>query len=118
MRDSVETPSGLVLRRWTGGDAASVLAAFADPLMRGQSVTPVDALPAAEQWIAQRAARWSDAFAFAVVNGKDTVLGQVSARAAGFAVEGLERQKLIHDGVRHDVETPARLATDPEPAPG
>lgn len=181
MRDRVETPSGLVLRRWTGGDAASVLAAFADPLMRGQSVTPVDVLPAAEQWIAQRAARWSDgsAFAFAVVDGKDTVLGQVSvgpidlrhangwvsywttpaargrgtasracralarwafaeldlfrlelghrvdnpasctvARAAGFAVEGLERQKLIYDGVRHDVETHARLATDPEPAPG
>ncbi|MEU6465728.1 GNAT family N-acetyltransferase [Streptomyces sp. NPDC046976] len=38
------------------------------------------------------------------------------ARAAGFAVEGLQRQKLEYDGVRHDVETHARLATDPEPA--
>ncbi|MFJ6483706.1 MULTISPECIES: GNAT family N-acetyltransferase [unclassified Streptomyces] len=37
------------------------------------------------------------------------------ARAAGFAVEGRERQKLAYDGVRYDVELHARLATDPEP---
>ncbi|RPK75362.1 putative ribosomal N-acetyltransferase YdaF [Streptomyces sp. ADI95-17] len=38
------------------------------------------------------------------------------ARAAGFAVEGLQRQKLAYDGVRYDVELHARPATDPEPA--
>ncbi|MGZ9929401.1 GNAT family N-acetyltransferase [Streptomyces sp. NC-S4] len=37
------------------------------------------------------------------------------ARAAGFAVEGRQRQKLEYDGVRFDVELHARLATDPEP---
>ncbi|MFB7598216.1 GNAT family N-acetyltransferase [Streptomyces sp. NPDC056160] len=38
------------------------------------------------------------------------------ALAAGFATEALQRQKLAWDGVRHDVETHARLATDPQPA--
>lgn len=38
------------------------------------------------------------------------------ALAAGFAAEGLQRQKLAYDGVRYDVETHARLATDPYPA--
>ncbi len=37
------------------------------------------------------------------------------ARAAGFAVEGLQRQKLEYDGVRFDVEMHARLATDADP---
>ena len=37
------------------------------------------------------------------------------ARAAGYAVEGLQRQKLAYDGVRYDVELHARLATDPPP---
>ncbi|MGW2226389.1 GNAT family N-acetyltransferase [Streptomyces formicae] len=37
------------------------------------------------------------------------------ARAAGFAVEGLQRQKLAYDGVRYDVELHARLASDPVP---
>lgn len=37
------------------------------------------------------------------------------ARAAGFAPEGLQRQKLAYDGVRYDVELHARLATDPRP---
>ncbi|MEU1019456.1 GNAT family protein [Streptomyces sp. NPDC005898] len=36
------------------------------------------------------------------------------AMAAGFTVEGLQRRKLSYDGVRHDVELHARLATDPE----
>ncbi|MFE3453681.1 GNAT family N-acetyltransferase [Nonomuraea sp. NPDC059194] len=31
---------------------------------------------------------------------------------AGFRVEGVERGKLVYDGVRHDVERHARLATD------
>ena len=38
------------------------------------------------------------------------------ATAAGFVVEGRERQKLLYDGVRYDTETHARLATDPDPA--
>ncbi|MFF9479467.1 GNAT family N-acetyltransferase [Streptomyces sp. NPDC014733] len=38
------------------------------------------------------------------------------ARAAGFTVEGRQRQKLEYDGVRFDVELHARLATDAEPA--
>jgi RimJ/RimL family protein N-acetyltransferase len=37
------------------------------------------------------------------------------ARAAGFTVEGQQRQKLEYDGVRFDVELHARLATDREP---
>ncbi|TQL70000.1 RimJ/RimL family protein N-acetyltransferase [Nocardioides albertanoniae] len=37
------------------------------------------------------------------------------ATAAGFVVEGQERQKLLYDGVRYDTETHARLATDPDP---
>ncbi|MER6319227.1 GNAT family protein [Streptomyces sp. NPDC001581] len=176
MRDHVKTSSGLVLRRWAPGDAAAVSAAFADPLMRGQSSEPVDSVRAAESWIADRGGHWAEgsAFAFAVVEGDGTVLGNVSvgavnrrhgtgwvsywttaaargrgvasaacrslsqwafdeaelfrlelghrvnnpascrvARAAGFTVEGLQRQKLAYDGVRHDVELHARLATDP-----
>jgi RimJ/RimL family protein N-acetyltransferase len=38
------------------------------------------------------------------------------ALSAGFAVEGVERGKLLRDGRRFDVETHARLQTDPEPA--
>ncbi|MEU6821789.1 GNAT family N-acetyltransferase [Streptomyces atriruber] len=34
------------------------------------------------------------------------------ALAAGFAVEGLQRQKLAYDGVRYDVDLHARLASD------
>ncbi|MEV6166381.1 GNAT family N-acetyltransferase [Streptomyces sp. NPDC052052] len=37
------------------------------------------------------------------------------ALAAGFTAEGLQRGKLVYEGVRHDVETHARLATDPSP---
>ncbi|OLZ58530.1 GNAT family N-acetyltransferase [Streptomyces amritsarensis] len=39
------------------------------------------------------------------------------ARAAGFAVEGVQRRKLEYDGVRYDVELHARLATDAAPPP-
>lgn len=39
---------------------------------------------------------------------------QVATRA-GFAAEGLERQKVRFDGERFDVETHARLVTDPTP---
>ncbi|MGI5268580.1 GNAT family N-acetyltransferase [Nonomuraea sp. CA-218870] len=34
---------------------------------------------------------------------------------AGFRREGIERDRLHHDGGRHDVERHARLATDPPP---
>ncbi|GGM82292.1 hypothetical protein GCM10011609_17830 [Lentzea pudingi] len=34
------------------------------------------------------------------------------ATGAGFAVEGVERARLLYDGVRYDTETHARLATD------
>jgi len=39
------------------------------------------------------------------------------ATRAGFTVEGLQRQKLMYDGVRYDVELHARLASDPAPVP-
>ncbi|MEV4569146.1 GNAT family protein [Nonomuraea sp. NPDC049419] len=35
------------------------------------------------------------------------------ATKAGFLPEGVERGKLVHEGVRYDVERHARLATDP-----
>lgn len=38
------------------------------------------------------------------------------ATAAGFLAEGIEREKLRYGDVRYDVETHARLATDPAPA--
>ncbi len=37
------------------------------------------------------------------------------AVAAGFSSEGIEREKLRYDDARYDVETHARLATDPTP---
>lgn len=37
------------------------------------------------------------------------------AHAAGYLVEGIERQKLRYGDERYDVETHARLATDPQP---
>ncbi|OUE31259.1 hypothetical protein BFL35_05940 [Clavibacter michiganensis] len=38
------------------------------------------------------------------------------ATRAGFAAEGIERAKLRYGDERFDVETHARLATDPPPA--
>lgn len=159
-------------------DAASVAAAFADPLMREQTGRPIGSPQDGARWIAERTAEWEagSGFAFCVVHGADGVLGHVSvgsvdrrhsvgwvsywttasargrgvaslacralaqwafhevglfrlelghrvnnpgscrvAHAAGFAVEGRQRQKLAYDGIRHDVELHARLATDPEP---
>lgn len=40
------------------------------------------------------------------------------ATAAGFQAEGIEREKLRYDSHRYDVETHARLATDPAPTAG
>ncbi|MCG0063217.1 GNAT family N-acetyltransferase [Streptomyces tricolor] len=180
MRDRVDASAGLVLRRWKAEDAWAVMTAFADPLMRGQSVEPVDSAQAAARWITARGEQWAadSAYSFAVVDDGGLVLGQVCvgpvdrrhatgwvsywttatargrgvasracravarwafdeaelfrlelghrvnnpascavARAAGFAVEGQQRQKLEYDGVRFDVELHARLAIDTEPFP-
>jgi RimJ/RimL family protein N-acetyltransferase len=38
------------------------------------------------------------------------------ASAAGFLAEGIERQKLRYGAERFDVQTHARLASDPYPA--
>ncbi|GAA4422998.1 hypothetical protein GCM10023169_18080 [Georgenia halophila] len=38
------------------------------------------------------------------------------ATAAGFQAEGIEREKLRYGSARYDVETHARLVTDPAPA--
>ncbi|MGW1764334.1 GNAT family N-acetyltransferase [Streptomyces sp. NPDC002073] len=89
MRDHVKTPSGLLLRRWEGQDAPSVMKAFADPLMRGQSAEAIDSLEAAERWISDWTERWESgtAFAFAVVDGggdgrgDGAVLGNVAVSA-------------------------------------
>lgn len=179
MRDRVDASGGLVLRRWKAEDVSAVMAAFADPLMRGQSSEPVDSVQAAERWIAARSDQWGAglAYSFAVVDGDGLVVGQVRvgpvdrrhstgwvsywtttsargrgvasracravarwafdeaelfrlelghrvnnpascavARAAGFAVEGRQRQKLEYDGVRYDVELHARLVTDQIPS--
>ncbi|MET7362361.1 GNAT family protein [Streptomyces sp. NPDC005562] len=71
MRDRVDTPSGLVLRPWQIEDARTVMTAFADPLMRGQSVEPVDTVQDAQRWIAARGEQWAadSAYSFAVVDG-------------------------------------------------
>ncbi|MGW1411721.1 GNAT family N-acetyltransferase [Streptomyces sp. NPDC002403] len=79
MRDRVDASSGLVLRGWRAEDAWAVMAAFADPLMRGQASEPVNSVQAAERWIAARDDQWTadSAYSFAVVDGDDLVLGQV-----------------------------------------
>ncbi|MEU5152348.1 GNAT family protein [Streptomyces yangpuensis] len=180
MRDRLEVSSGLRLRRWSSADAGAVLAAFADPVMSWQAAEPVVTWAAARRWLVARAEQWDAGagFAFAVVDGAGTVLGNVAvgsvdrrhrtgwvsywtvaaargrgvasggcaavaawafedaglfrlelghrvnnpascavARAAGFVVEGIQRGRLEYDGVRHDVELHARLATDADPAP-
>ncbi|WP_406087569.1 GNAT family N-acetyltransferase [Streptomyces virginiae] len=83
MRERVEVSSGLVLRRWAPRDAAAVTTAFADPLMRGQTSLPIGSPEDARRWIAERADEWEagSAFSFSVVDGDDTVLGQVSVGA-------------------------------------
>ncbi|MFF7897412.1 GNAT family N-acetyltransferase [Streptomyces sp. NPDC007920] len=79
----MEASTGLWLRRWSAGDVRAVLTAFADPLMRGQASEPVTSADAAERWLAGQSERWRDgsAFAFAVVDRRDTVLGNVAVGA-------------------------------------
>ncbi|MBL3668942.1 GNAT family N-acetyltransferase [Streptomyces sp. M2CJ-2] len=130
MRERVDASSGLVLRRWRAEDARAVMTAFADPLMRGQADEPVDSLQAAERWTTARGrgtasracravARWAfddtELFRLELGHRVNDPASCTGARAAGFAVEDRQRQKLEYDGVRYDVELHARLATDTEP---
>ncbi|MCN9242940.1 GNAT family N-acetyltransferase [Streptomyces sp. RY43-2] len=82
MRDHLEASAGLWLRRWSAADAPSVLAAFAEPLMERQAREPVVSLEAAERWLAGQAEQWGSgtAFAFAVVDAADSVVGNVAVR--------------------------------------
>ncbi|WP_405576450.1 GNAT family N-acetyltransferase [Streptomyces sp. NBC_01092] len=79
MRDRVDASSGLVLRGWKAEDARALMTAFADPLMRGQSIEPVDSVQAAERWLTARGEQWAadSSYSFAVVDGRGLVLGQV-----------------------------------------
>ncbi|MCP9211221.1 GNAT family N-acetyltransferase [Streptomyces sp. NEAU-Y11] len=83
VREHVEASRGLWLRRWSAEDVHAVLTAFADPLMRGQATEPVTSVEAAVRWVAGQNQRWcaGSAFAFAVVDGQDTVLGNVAVGA-------------------------------------
>ncbi|MFE7134742.1 GNAT family N-acetyltransferase [Streptomyces sp. NPDC057638] len=83
MRDHVEVSEALGLRTWSARDAEAVLTAFADPLMRGQASEPVVSRDAAERWLAERRERWEagSSFAFAVVDERDTALGNVAVGA-------------------------------------
>lgn len=163
-----------LLRPWSLDDAPIMLAAAGEPMMDRQFTSPVDSLPAAQEWIALLAARRSEdtAYSFAVLHegvpvgnvavssvDRRHLTGWISywmreeargkglatracqavsefafselglfrlelahrmdnpascrvALGAGFSVEGVERARLLYDGVRYDTETHARLATD------
>jgi len=64
-------------------------------------------------------ARWAhhdlDIFRLELGHRVDNVASCAVARAVGFGAEGLERAKLQYGETRYDVETHARLATDPLP---
>ncbi|MEV7394495.1 GNAT family protein [Streptomyces sp. NPDC091215] len=83
MRDHLAVSPGLWLRRWSAIDARSVLTAFADPAMTWQARESIESLDAAERWVAVQSDQWASgaAFAFAVVDGEDTVLGNVTVSA-------------------------------------
>ncbi|MEU6594570.1 GNAT family N-acetyltransferase [Streptomyces sp. NPDC046881] len=83
MRDHLEASSGLWLRRWSADDARSVRTAFTDPTMRWQANEPITSPDAADRWLAARADQWAagTAFAFAVVDDADAVLGNVAVGA-------------------------------------
>lgn len=71
------------LRAWRESDAAAVLAAFSVPEMGRQSDQPVDSRESASRWIARREEeqRAGTAYSFAVVDGDDTPLGNVTVGA-------------------------------------
>ncbi|MEV6123456.1 GNAT family N-acetyltransferase [Streptomyces sp. SID8352] len=83
MRECHEASAGLSLRRWSPGDARAVRAAFADPELDRQTKEPVTSPLGARRWLAAREEQWAagTAFAFAVVDGADTVLGNVAVGA-------------------------------------
>lgn len=70
--------------------------------------------------LATRACRAVSEFAFAelglfrleIAHRLDNPASCRVATGAGYAVEGVERARLLYDGVRYDTETHARLATD------
>jgi RimJ/RimL family protein N-acetyltransferase len=86
MLDHLDAGDGLWLRPWAERDAAAVLTAFADPLMRGQAAEPVDSPEAAQRWVDQQIQRRQagNAFGFAVVHGAagaEEVLGNAAVSA-------------------------------------
>ncbi|WP_406865065.1 GNAT family N-acetyltransferase [Streptomyces sp. HUAS MG47] len=83
MRDHCEVSGGLSLRRWSSEDVRAVLTAFEDPMMSRQAAEPIDSPGAAERWLTDRTDQWTSgtAYAFAVVDAADTVLGQVAVGA-------------------------------------
>jgi RimJ/RimL family protein N-acetyltransferase len=83
MSDRIETSSGLSLRPWSAEDVAAVVTAFAEPIMQWQTESPVDSTDAAERWLAKRAELRESGyeFAFAVVDGDGTVLGNMAVDA-------------------------------------
>ncbi|MEU2714225.1 GNAT family protein [Streptomyces sp. NPDC007205] len=131
MREYAEIPG-----RWTNGSAYSFAVVNADGVVSGNvavgAVNRVHGTGWVSYWttsagrgrgVATRAcaapADWAfeDAGLFRLELGH-RVNNPVSCRVtsgAGFGVEGLQRQKLVYDGVRHDVELHARLASDPVP---
>lgn len=85
--DMIPAYGSLSLRPWGERDAGAVLAAFAAPLAAGemarQADEPVDSAEAALRWVARREREWSagTAYAFAVVDGDGTPLGNVAVGA-------------------------------------
>ncbi|MEU6995162.1 GNAT family N-acetyltransferase [Streptomyces sp. NPDC046465] len=73
----------LSLRPWREEDAAAVLAAFSEPEMARQADAPVGSPESAAEWIARREAERDagSAYAFAVVDGDGTALGNVAVGA-------------------------------------
>ncbi|MFE0046370.1 GNAT family N-acetyltransferase [Streptomyces albireticuli] len=123
--------------RWaTGSDFSFAVVDRGDAVLGGVTVGSIDlrhgvgqvsywtAAPARGRGVATHGCRALAAWAFGDLGLFRLELGhrvgnRASCRvagAAGFAVEGLQRQRLRYDGVRYDVETHARLASDPAPA--
>lgn len=80
MTDRLVTSTGLVLRPWQMSDREAVLAAFTSPDMAHQSREPINTPDAAERWLRARQEDWQQGrgYSWAVVDSKDTLLGQVA----------------------------------------